>query len=152
MKNILRTLILIIILILIFSTNAQTYALSEVIKDGDDFIATGKSNSESKIPQAKLQEASGYLYNTLLTLGVVIAVIVATVLGVQFMIGGAEGQAKVKEMLLPFVIGCIVVFGAFGIWKVAITVGDRLDSHTASVTTKIECNHEYAKIDYTKSA
>lgn len=48
-------------------------------------------------------------------------------LGVQFMIGGAEGQAKVKEMLVPFVVGCIVVFGGFAFWKIALEVGKKLE-------------------------
>ena len=46
------------------------------------------------------------------------------------MLGGAEGQAKVKEMLVPFVVGCIVVFGGFGLWKIAITLGNQLESVT----------------------
>ena len=75
---------------------------------------------------ADIQEASGYLYNVLLSLGVVIAVIVATILGIQFMLSEAEGQAKVKEMLIPFVIGCIVVFGGFEIWKIALTIGQSI--------------------------
>ena len=33
------------------------------------------------------------------------------------MIGSIEEKAQVKESLIPFVIGCVVVFGAFGIWK-----------------------------------
>ena len=44
------------------------------------------------------------------------------------MMGGAEGQAKVKEMLLPFVVGCIIVFGGFGFWKIAITIGEKFET------------------------
>lgn len=43
------------------------------------------------------------------------------------MIGGAEGQAKVKEMLVPFIVGCIVVFGGFAFWKIALQVGQKLE-------------------------
>ncbi|MDE5830159.1 MAG: hypothetical protein K2H53_00125 [Clostridia bacterium] len=74
-----------------------------------------------------MKTLSGYLYNILLTAGVIIAVIIATILGVQFMIGGAEGQAKVKEMLVPYIAGCIIVFGGFGFWKIALTVGKKIE-------------------------
>ena len=32
------------------------------------------------------------------------------------------GQTKVKESMIPFIIGCVVVFGAFGIWKAVVLV------------------------------
>ena len=80
-----------------------------------------------------IEAASGYLYNILLSLGIVIAVIIATILGVQFMLSEAEGQAKVKEMLIPFVIGCIVVFGGFGIWKIALSLGSEAEGTISSV-------------------
>ena len=42
------------------------------------------------------------------------------------MCGSVEQQAKVKEMLMPYAIGCIVIFGAFGIWKLAVTIFSQL--------------------------
>ena len=36
------------------------------------------------------------------------------------MMASAEGKAQIKEMLIPFVVGCIVAFSAFTIWKVMI--------------------------------
>ena len=126
MKRILKILILITILILLFNTNSQVFALTDIIKDGKDFIQEGQKTEGSvvNLDNSKLQKLSGYIYNILLALGVV-----------QFMIGGAEGQAKVKEMLLPFVVGCIIVFGGFGFWKLAITVGERLEGSTTSTTS-----------------
>ena len=43
------------------------------------------------------------------------------------MLSEAEGQAKVKEMLIPFIIGCVIVFGGFGIWKIALKLGQDVD-------------------------
>ena len=42
------------------------------------------------------------------------------------MLGSMEEKAQIKEALIPFVIGCIVAFGAFGIWKIFITIGNNL--------------------------
>ena len=45
-------------------------------------------------------------------------------MGIKFMIGSVEEKAEIKAALVPFVIGCIVVFGAFGIWKIVVTIGN----------------------------
>ena len=47
------------------------------------------------------------------------------VLGIKFMAASAEDKAKIKESMIPYVVGCIVIYGAFFIWKLAImVVGD----------------------------
>lgn len=128
MKNIIKkTIFILAILIILFSINTKIYAWSGIIKDGDSFIKDGENYDEISIDQDSIQDLSGYIYNILLAAGVIIAVIVATILGIQFMMGGAEGQAKVKEMLIPFVVGCIIVFGGFGFWKIAITLGNKIE-------------------------
>ncbi len=125
-----KAIFIIIILILLFSIHTNVFALGEVIQDGDSFLAAadGSGGAGSIGQGGELKELSGFLYNTLLSAGVIIAVIVATILGIQFMLGGAEGQAKVKEMLIPFVVGCIIVFGGFGIWKIALTFGQNMEN------------------------
>lgn len=49
--------------------------------------------------------------------------IVGTILGIQFMVASAEDKAKVKEAIVPYVVGCIVIFGAFTIWGTAVNIG-----------------------------
>ena len=129
MKSIvIKICVMLAILILLFSINAKVFAWSDIIQDGQSFLSSADDTSTKQINQDNLKTLSGFLYNVLLSAGVVIAVIVAVVLGIQFMIGGAEGQAKVKEMLIPFVVGCVIVFGGFGIWKLALTIGNKVDS------------------------
>lgn len=129
MKRIIKKIIFILVLLIILvNINTQTKAWSEVVQSGKDFISAGEGSDSGKIQEGELKDLSGYLYNILLAGGVIIAVIVATVLGIQFMVGGAEGQAKVKETLVPFIIGCVVVFGGFAIWKIALTVGKQIES------------------------
>ncbi len=31
--------------------------------------------------------------------------------------GSVEAKAQIKEKLIPYVVGCAIMFGAFGIWK-----------------------------------
>lgn len=62
------------------------------------------------------------VYNILLFIGLTLVIIVGVVLGIQFMTGSVEQKAKVKDSLVPYIAGCIVIFGAFGIWKLVLTI------------------------------
>lgn len=115
-----------IINVVFFNINVvHAESISDVITGGDSFIDAGKSESVT-IDKSKMQDASNMIYNILLISGMCIAVIISGILGIQFMLGSAEEKAKIKDALIPFVIGCIVVFGAFGIWKIFITIGNNL--------------------------
>ena len=98
-------------------------SLSDVISGGDSFIDAGKDGS-AKIDKGSLQNASSSIYNILLICRVIIAVLIGSIMGIKFMIGSVEEKAEIKAALVPFVIGCIVVFGAFGIWKIVVTIGN----------------------------
>ena len=74
----------------------------------------------------ELAETSNNIYNILLAIAMVVAVAVGVTLGIKFMISSVEEQAKIKELLVAYVAGCIVVFGAMGIWKLAVTTFSKL--------------------------
>lgn len=124
-KNILKIIILLIIFQITFIPISNANTWGDIISSGKDFIEDGSRASgsdesdsdESGINQEKLKAAINKIYNLLLALGVVISVIIGAVLGIKFMVGSVEEQAKIKETLLPYVTGCIVVFGAFAIWR-----------------------------------
>lgn len=65
---------------------------------------------------------NGKIYYGLMALGICLAVIIGAILGIKIMWGSIEQQVKAKEMLIPYAIGCIVIFGAFGIWKLCINI------------------------------
>lgn len=133
-KTVKKLILILLIFILAMSISNKVSAWSSIIEAGQDFIKAGESGDKDTTGidkegvGEKLESLSGYLYNLLLSAGVIVAVVVATILGIQFMMGGAEGQAKVKEMLVPFVVGCVVVFGGFGIWKIAMVIGYKIES------------------------
>lgn len=52
----------------------------------------------------------------------------------QFITGSIEGKAKIKEALVPYIIGCIVVFGAFFIWRTLVNTGNSLEGDTQDAT------------------
>ncbi len=105
------------------SGSSSESSLSDVISGGDSFIQSGKDGS-AKIDKGSLKNASSSIYNILLICGMIVAVLIGSIMGIKFMIGSVEEKAEIKAALVPFAIGCVVVFGAFGIWKIVVTIGN----------------------------
>ena len=92
--------------------------LDDVINDANNFIKIGNINISEKV----LMNFSKTMYNILLAVGVVVAVIMGGIIGIKLMIGSIEEQVKAKKLLVPYVAGCVIVFGGFGIWKLIVTM------------------------------
>ncbi len=120
--NIMLKVIMLILLILLIKPNTS-YALplTDIIHSGQNFIDEGKGQ-ETVIDPDELKRTSNLIYNILLGIGVILSVLVGAVLGIKIMWGSIEQQTKAKEALMPYAIGCVVIFGAFAIWKLAVTV------------------------------
>lgn len=88
--------------------------------DADNFLKS--AGSGITVDKDQLTSASDEIYNTLTSIGMIVAVIVGMILGITYMMTGAVDKAKVKESIMPYLLGCIVIFGAFGIWKLVINV------------------------------
>lgn len=128
MKKITTKIFIVLIFINIFFININVVnadGMKNVIDGGDAFIASGRGVDDT-LDQNKMKETSSIIYNTLVLIGMSVAIIISAILGIKFMIGSVEEKAQIKEALVPFVIGCIVIFGAFGIWKIAIIIGNKL--------------------------
>lgn len=119
-----------------------SHALGDVISSGADFLSKGNDINKT-LNTDELEKTSTYIYNTLLGIAIMVAIIVAMVLGIQFMVASADEKAKVKEAILPFVVGCIVVFGAFTIWKIAVNIGN----NTESSVNPTESSVSYTRTD-----
>ncbi len=113
---------MVIAFIILLSTNVivQATSLSNIFGGAQNFVNSGKANSENAINTEILSDTSNLIYNTFVIIGVCAAVIVGAILGLKFIMGSVEEKVKVKESLVPFIIGCVVLFGAFGIWRLVI--------------------------------
>lgn len=120
-KKISIIVILMLLIAIVFSGNSQA-TIGNIFKDADEFLEEGDPVGET-INETQLQETSKFLYKLLLAIGIVVMFIVGTILGIQFMIASAEDKAKVKEALVPYIVGCLVIFGAFTIWELAVNLG-----------------------------
>lgn len=127
MKKVISIILIIIItLAVLLSMQSYTYATGhtagEVIKEADGFIQKGQAGANGLITQEKLKELSDTIYNILLVVGIIAAVLIGVLLGIKFITAGVEGKAEVQKALIIYVMGCVVVFGAFTIWKIVVTV------------------------------
>lgn len=130
MKKIMISFFIILITIFTFTFNSNVYAqtsldgstgtIDDIMSGADSFVNEGESNVS--IDENLLGETAGFLYNMLLAFGIITAVIVGSVLGIKYMIGSVEEKAEYKQTLLAYLISCVVVFGAFGIWKLVINI------------------------------
>lgn len=119
MQNIILKSIFIISIFLIIVSVFPNITLCSWVDDAGKFLDASKG-VDIGIKKEKLDEASDDIFNMLSSIGMVIAVIVGMILGITFMVTSADEKAKVKESLMPYIIGCIVIFGAFGIWKIMV--------------------------------
>ncbi len=116
MKNIVILLIFLFFMLIVNTHIVLAEDIDSIISGGKSFITDAEGAAE-KIDSEKMKNTSNIIYNVLLTIAIGVAVIYASILGVKFMMGSTEDKAQLKESLIPFLIGCIIIFSSFAIWK-----------------------------------
>lgn len=101
------------------TTGAGT--VEDVVSNANDFIDKGKKE-ESPIIGDELKKGSSLIYNVLFMIGIGVTLIWGTVLGIKFVTGTVEEKADIKGALIPYIVGCVIIFGAFGIWKLVLNL------------------------------
>lgn len=126
-QNILKIIIFFLIVLNIFIPKCKASFWNEIFDGGKEFVDTGRnavesSNANNSIDTEEVKNQLDKIYNILFSLGVALTVIIGAILGIKFMIGSVEEQAKIKDSLFPYLVGCIVIYGSFGIWKLIIEI------------------------------
>ena len=117
------SLVVIICLSIVPQVKAEKDNWGEMISEADKWLSYGKEKStDTQTNVDAVQDSISFIYNTLLAIGLVGSVIIGGILGIQYMTSGAEEKAKIKETLTTYIVGCIVMFTAFGIWKLVVTI------------------------------
>lgn len=130
MKSLLIKFITLILLMTVIYMPNNVYAessttIDDIMNGGDLFIAAGSTESKNLIDENALKSTSNLIYNILFVIAMATALIMGVILGIQFITGGVAEQAKVKESIIPYVVGVVVVTSAFAIWKlVSILLGN----------------------------
>ena len=142
MKRIILNLTVIIVTILL-CCSTQVYAddtiSSEIIGGGEGFVDIGKGAYANNKPldEGALNITSKEIFNVLFAIAAILAIGVGLVIGIQFITGSVDEKAKIKETLVPYIVGCVVIFSAFTIWKIVIEIGNNVEStDTAYISSK----------------
>lgn len=123
-KIIIYICVLSIFLIAVYPTNVQALSIDDIFTGADDFLnkGGGQAGVSTTIDDTALSNTSDFLYNVLLGISMIIAVIVGMVLGIKYMLATSEEKADIKQTLPAYIVSCVVVFGAFSIWKLVINM------------------------------
>ena len=117
------SLVVIICLSIVPQVRAEKDNWGGMISEADEWLSYGKDqSSDTQTNVDAVQDSISFIYNTLLAIGLVGSVIIGGILGIQYMTSGVEEKAKIKETLTTYIVGCIVMFTAFGIWKLVVTI------------------------------
>ena len=137
-----KLFIILLVLIAVLSLiPTRSLALGNVIEGAQKFISRGKHvpgrgaapgqpgkvKTESLLNLSQISEASDILFVALFVIATAVAVIVGTILGIKFIMASVEEKAEIKQSLIPFVVGCVVVFGSLGIWRMVVSIAEKLD-------------------------
>ena len=130
LKQLLKIFLIIITIFMIF--NFLTYSkveaastLDDVLSKGDDFLNAADPNTNT-IDEGDLQELSGFISGVLLSIAIGFTILSGVILGIKFVTQSIEDKAKIKESMVPWIIGILVSFGAFTIWEIAVNVFQNL--------------------------
>ena len=113
MKKTLKVLaiVLMIIAVVMISTNVFAQELNpsdlQASYNGDD---------------GGLATKAGQVMGMIRNVAVIASVIILMVLGVKYMLGSVEEKAEYKKTMMPYVIGCFLVFGITNILAIIVDI------------------------------
>ena len=125
-KLLINIMVIFIILFNLFIPNPYAGPLQDIMNRAEGFVNNGE-NGGNVINNDALKEGSNTLYNVLLVIGIAVAFIWGIVLGIQFVTGSLGEKADVKKNLIVYLVGCVIIFGAFGIWKLLLQLLEPLE-------------------------
>ena len=105
------------------SAGSTADTIDDVIEDADNFVNISQDTGKfGGISLESIQAFSKRYYTILFEVGVIITVIVGAIIGIKFILASTEQKAEIKQLLLPYIAGCVIIYGAFGIWKIVVTL------------------------------
>lgn len=112
---------IIIKILSIFFITAITLSILNISKASSSIDAkVYRSIYEGTSDTDEIISKSGKILGIVQTIGVGVAVIMLSIMGVKYMIASVEEKAKYKEQMVPYLIGAILLFGGSGILGIII--------------------------------
>ncbi len=117
-KQIKLVLIILITIITLINLSSRSLATSTEISTSSE-IMVGKVDTNSFKPGELTEDDYKEAFNmtstivgAITTVGVVIAVVGIIVLGLKYMMGTIQEKAEYKKTMIPYLVGCILIFCA----------------------------------------
>ena len=101
---------------------AENVTPDTIIGDAETFIKDGQDSNIATINQENADTVLNSIYNIMLAIGITVTVIWGLIIAIKLMMSSVEEKAEYKKLLWPYLVGCIVIFGSFIIWKIVIVV------------------------------
>lgn len=106
------------------ASSSQMDSYSSINEKAKEFIDRG-SKSET-ISQQKVEQDLKPLAQILMGIAVLVLLSVGAILGVKYMISGADDRAKIKEKLIWYIVSAVLIFGAVAIFNIVINILNRV--------------------------
>ena len=101
-------------------TDSRADTIDKILDAANDFV--NPQDKEQLIDETTFQKGIKNIYNIFFAIGLVATVVVGMILGIKFITASVEGKAEVKQQLAVYAVGCAIIFGAFGIWRIVIII------------------------------
>ena len=75
----------------------------------------------------KVEDTVGTIIAVITNIGIVLSIVVPAVLGTKYMISSSEEKAEMKEKLVPYFIGAVMLFGICTIVKIIQLLGQEIN-------------------------
>lgn len=103
MKKVLSILLAVMMILSMGATSVFAADLKDPTQITPDFDADA---------QDTIFAFAGTIIGTLQIVGVVVAAIILTIVGIKYMMGSAEEKAEYKKTMIPYIVGAVLIFGA----------------------------------------
>lgn len=91
-----------------------------ILSEGKDFIKKGSSQTPIKWDEIKKNILP--IAHILAAIATVVFMIVGMIMGIKYMISGADERAGIKQKLIWLIIAMVVVYGATGIYNLVVEI------------------------------
>ncbi|MBE5821540.1 MAG: hypothetical protein E7311_03005 [Clostridiales bacterium] len=117
-----KIIIMLIIILSVTYVNVFAFNIGDVIQGARDFLTDANNAASSADVDTKISGTIKSLASAGLAIGTIVAVCSGIVIAISSMANGAYGKAHLKEALTPYIIACVVLFAAWGIWAAVVEI------------------------------
>lgn len=106
--KIVKNILVIIVIIICFSTHTFAYNVEKELGSSD---LSNYANVQNLSTASSFNSKVGVVLGVIATAGSIIAIIALVGIGIKYMSGSVQEKAEYKKTLKPYLIGAIMIFG-----------------------------------------